>query len=95
MQSANTRDYSRWQLSVLPALAALPIVASLPPPVVASNRCHYHRCERTSECRPLVLALDNDDDHDHDHDNNDDDKESSIIHAITITLKERESAGSL
>ena len=92
MQSANTRDYSRWQLSVLPALAALPIVASLPPPVVASNRCHYHRCERTSECRPLVLALDNDDDHDH---HNNDDKESSIFHAITITVKGLESADSL
>ena len=95
MQSANTRDYSRWQLSVLPALAALPIVAGLPPLVVASNRCHYHRCERTSECRPLVLALDNDDDHDHYNDNNVDDKESSIFHAITITVKGLESADSL
>ena len=64
--------------------------------MVASNRCHYHRCERTSECRPLVLALDNDDDHDLDneYDNDDDDKESSTFHAITITVNGLESAGS-
>ena len=84
MQSANTRGYSRWQLSVLPALAALPIVAGLPPPVVASNRCHYHRCERISECRPLVLALDNNDDHDHDDGENDDKKNSSIFQTIKL-----------
>ena len=60
--------------------------------MVASNRCHYHRCERTSECRPLVLAIDNDDDNDHDNDDNDDDKERSIFHA---TVKGLESADSL